>query len=104
MFRLFNRIPSITTAELEQRLSGTIVLLDVRTASEYKAGHIAKAKNIPLDKIGAYSGEKESPVYLICQSGARSKKAATILNKKGYHVINVRGGMSQWSGKIRGGK
>lgn len=104
MFGLFNRIPSISTTELEEKLNGTIELLDVRTPGEYRSGHIMKAKNVPLDKIMNYAGEKEEPVYVICQSGARSKRAATVLKKKGYDVINVRGGMSLWSGRVKGGK
>ncbi|MGH2311348.1 rhodanese-like domain-containing protein, partial [Enterococcus faecalis] len=39
-----------------------------------------------------------------CQSGLRSKNAPKILARKNYHVINVRGAMSQWSGQIKGGK
>jgi rhodanese-related sulfurtransferase len=34
----------------------------------------------------------------------RSKQAAKILNKKGFDVINVRGGMNQWRGTTKGGK
>ncbi|MGP6139312.1 MULTISPECIES: rhodanese-like domain-containing protein [unclassified Jeotgalibaca] len=104
MFGLFNRIQSISTTQLEQKLTENIELLDVRTTGEYRSGHIAKAKNVPLDKISTYSGKKEKPVYVICQSGARSQRAASALKKKGYDVTNVRGGMNQWSGKIRGGK
>ncbi|MGO1747112.1 rhodanese-like domain-containing protein, partial [Alkalibacterium gilvum] len=37
-------------------------------------------------------------------SGMRSKRAAKVLQKKDYQVINVRGGMNQWNGKVRGGK
>lgn len=104
MFGLFQSVPSISTKELEVVLTQDINLLDVRSPSEYRGGHIAKAKNVPLNKITSYRGAKEAPVYLICQSGMRSKNAAKQLKKMGYNVINVRGGMSQWTGKIRGGK
>ena len=103
MFKLFNRTPAITTKELENDLSKK-TLLDVRTTTEYRSGHIIGAKNVPLDKITSYVGAKDQPLYVICQSGMRSKKAAAILNKKGYTAINVRGGMNQWTGKTRGGK
>jgi NADPH-dependent 2,4-dienoyl-CoA reductase/sulfur reductase-like enzyme len=58
-------------------------------------GHIKQAKNVPLTEIGRYSGQ-DSKVYVICQSGMRSRQATKILNKKGYDVTNIRGGMSQW--------
>ena len=104
MFGLFQTIPSITTTALEAELTKNFTILDVRNPSEYRSGHIAKAINVPLNKISGYKGAKETPIYLICQSGMRSKKAAKILQKKGYSVVNIRGGMSQWTGQIRGGK
>ncbi|WP_373755813.1 rhodanese-like domain-containing protein [Jeotgalibaca porci] len=103
MFKLFSRNTAITTKELENDLSEKTIL-DVRTPGEYRTGHISNAKNIPLDKIAAYAGPTETPVYVICQSGMRSKRAAGILKRKGYTAINVRGGMSQWTGTIKGGK
>lgn len=103
MFEFLKGVPTISTVELSQRLSKDIKLLDVRSQVEYRSGHISKAVNIPLNKIDTYDG-KEKQVYVICQSGMRSKKAAKVLIKKGYEVTNVRGGMSQWNGKVRGGK
>lgn len=103
MFKIFNQNPAITIKELENNLS-TKALLDVRTTEEYRSGHIIGAENVPLDKIMSYVGPKNQPLYVICQSGMRSKQAAAILKKKGYTAINVRGGMNQWTGKTRGGK
>ncbi|MDT2758028.1 rhodanese-like domain-containing protein [Enterococcus asini] len=104
MFGLFNRIPSISTGELQQKLNKDLILLDVRTPSEYRGGHIAAAKNVPLNKIANYQQRQNEPVYVICQSGMRSKQAAKILKNKGYDVVNVTGGMNRWNGPIRGGK
>lgn len=103
MFGFLKGVSAISTTELSERLSGEVELLDVRSPSEYRSGHIAKAVNIPLDKINTYNG-KEKQVYVICQSGMRSKKAAKLLREKGYEATNVRGGMSQWSGRVRGGR
>lgn len=104
MFSFFSKIKNITTIELVTKLADNIVLLDVRTPSEYRQGHIAKAKNVPLNKIAAYKEKTDQRIYVICQSGMRSKQAAKQLKQKGYDVINVKGGMNQWSGKVRGGK
>lgn len=104
MFGWFNRNISISTIELNEKINGDIRLLDVRTPGEYRAGHISKAQNVPLDKIENYKNKKEQKIYVICQSGMRSKKAARILQKKGYDVVNVRGGMNQWQGKVQGGR
>ncbi|MFP3767724.1 rhodanese-like domain-containing protein [Streptococcus sp. TATVAM-FAB35] len=95
---------TITTSELEAVMQDkSTVLLDVRTAQEYARGHIKGARLFPLDRIHTYEGKKESPVYLICHSGARSKRAAKLLKKKGYDAISVKGGMLAWQGKTIGG-
>ncbi|MCC5893921.1 MAG: rhodanese-like domain-containing protein [Alkalibacterium sp.] len=104
MFGLFNRIPAVSTKELETEMVNKPTIVDVRTSGEYRGGHIPGAKNVPLNTIEQYKGSKDHKVYVICQSGMRSKRAASSLKKKGYDVINVRGGMSQWTGKVRGGK
>ncbi len=73
--------------------------IDVRTAEEYAGGHAARAVNIPLDTISSKLDtlEKNEPVYLICQTGNRSKKAAAILKESGFNnVLNVTGGTVAW--------
>lgn len=104
MFSLFTRVPSISTTELAKLLNPKINLLDVRTPQEFQGGHISQAKNFPLQKMRGYQGKKEQPVYVICQSGMRSKQAAKVLKQKGYDVVNVSGGMNRWTGPTRGGK
>lgn len=73
--------------------------IDVRTVEEYAGGHAARAVNIPLDTISSKLDtlEKNEPVYLICQTGNRSKKAAAILKESGFNnVLNVTGGTVAW--------
>jgi rhodanese-related sulfurtransferase len=73
--------------------------IDVRTPSEFAAGHAERAVNIPLNELTANLGriEKNEPVYVICETGRRSKEAADILSKNGYSwVFDVAGGTSAW--------
>ena len=100
MFYLFTKIDSISTSELKAKLREPIQLLDVRTPTEFRRGHIKNAKNVPLTEIRSYTPATKETLYVICQSGVRSKIAAKKLKKKGYNVINVRGGMRAWTGKI----
>lgn len=81
LFQLFKKTPSISTKELQSRLSKEITLLDVRTPSEYRAGHIPQAINVPLNKIPAYN-KSANEVYVICQSGMRSKKCGQNFSEK----------------------
>lgn len=73
--------------------------VDVRTAFEYKAEHADRAINIPLEELGANLDriERNEPVYIICETGRRSKEAAEMLVSKGYPMVyNVEGGMTAW--------
>lgn len=76
--------------------SGEVQLVDVRSASEYGAGHIPKAINIPLGQLPARHGELDEtrPVVTICGGGARSPIAASILVAAGFRpVSDMPGGM-----------
>lgn len=103
MFSFFSSTPSISTTELEGLLPN-VKVLDVRTPTEYRMGHIHQANNHPLDQISSYQGNKDEAIYVIYQSGMRSKQAAHALTKMGYNVTNVSGGMNAWSGRVVGGK
>lgn len=73
--------------------------IDVRTPGEYAGGHADRAVNIPLDTLLANIDrlEKNEPVYLICQTGNRSKSAALMLKKAGFdNVLNLAGGTTAW--------
>lgn len=67
------------------------VIIDVRTAGEYNAGHIKGSLNIPVDRIASKIEEikkKGKPVITCCRSGARSGMAAGILKKQGIECYN----------------
>lgn len=73
--------------------------IDVRSKAAYDAGHAYRARNIPFDELPTSFDklEKNEPVYLICQSGATSKKAAEILVEAGFpQAISVAGGITAW--------
>lgn len=79
-------------------------LIDVREPQEFKKGHILGARNIPLTQMKQRLIElrKDKPVYLYCQSGSRSARAAELLRKKGYQDLNqLKGGFKKWTGKIK---
>lgn len=74
-------------------------IVDLRGASEYKAGHIKGTENIfvgtlekNLDKIN-----KEQQVVIHCQSGDRATIGYSILAKHGFkNIKNYSGGMNEW--------
>jgi len=79
-------------------------LIDVREPQEYKNGHILGARNIPATQLKQRLVEirPDKPVYLYCQGGTRSAKAADVLHKKGYkHLYQLKGGFKKWNGKVK---
>jgi len=73
--------------------------IDVRTPEEYSAGHVEGAINIPYKTISGIiiniTQDKNSLIYVYCQSGNRSGRALNSLNQIGYdNVVNV-GGLTQ---------
>ena len=76
-FDLF-RQPDINQGVEEYRAVPQAILLDVRTPEEYRGGHIPGSKNLPLqqiEKIESIAEKKETPLFVYCQSGARSRQA-----------------------------
>lgn len=77
------------------------VVIDVRDAGEYAAGHLLNAQHIPLAELDKRLGEldklKDKPVILNCQTGGRSASACDILRKAGFtQVHNLEGGIAAW--------
>ncbi len=92
----------VTTAEavrLMNREKG--VMIDVCETTEHAAGHCVGARNIPLGELENRAAElpknKQTPVLLMCQSGARATRAANTLRKLGYErAVAVQGGLRAW--------
>ncbi len=90
--KIFGLGPKVDVHEL---LRNGAVLIDVRTPSEFSAGHAKGATNIPLDKINANVSkikQLKKPVVLCCQSGMRSGQATAILKGAGVQDVYNGGG------------
>ena len=78
-----------------------VQVLDVRTAGEYQSGHIQNALQANWNDAKEFQDrtqhlDKSKPVYVYCQAGGRSAAAQNFLTEKGYTVVNLEGGMSNW--------
>jgi rhodanese-related sulfurtransferase len=76
-------------------------VVDVSEFSEFAAGHIVGAKNIPVGeletKLAAAVKNKAVPLLLVCQTGARSGRAVGIAQKLGFtQVQTLAGGLVAW--------
>jgi rhodanese-related sulfurtransferase len=77
------------------------LVLDVREDKEYAAGHIPKAKHIPLGQLSKRLNEldkfKSKPILVTCRSGQRSARACGMLKKAGFETVyNQAGGIIAW--------
>lgn len=92
--------------ELSDRLDEgqDVLLLDVRTDAEVRAGVLAHAVHIPLDQLDARISELDPDGVWItyCRSGQRSLTAARTLRERGFRsAASLRGGIEAWRGKGR---
>jgi len=115
MFGLFKRksnkmFDNINAAVFEKEIENNpdAVLLDVRTAEEFRSGHLPNALNIDihspafmaeLDKL-----EKDKYYLVYCRSGARSYNACNIMVNNGFaKMANMMGGIVSWRGNVEVG-
>jgi len=76
------------------------VLVDVRAANDFQAGHVHGAINIPHTKIATRLSEiekhREKVVVLTDQMGQHAGGVGKEMTKQGYTVRRLSGGMSEW--------
>ena len=98
-----SKAPHISSQQLSDVLSKEepIVLLDVRTESEYDAGHIKGAQWFPRGKLEYYIQDlvkdPDARIVLYCRTGGRSALATLTLQDMGYtNVVDLDGGFKAW--------
>jgi rhodanese-related sulfurtransferase len=76
------------------------VLLDIRDSSDFKAGHIAGAVHMPYASVNQKASEldkyKTKQIILVDKMGQHAGAAGKILRDKGFDVVRLNGGMSEW--------
>jgi rhodanese-related sulfurtransferase len=76
-------------------------VIDVSEPDEYLAGHLPDSRNFPASKLEERIGEldklKDTPLILVCQTGARTGGAVARLAKQGFtRVHSLEGGLKAW--------
>ncbi len=103
MSGLLGGATSVGTLEATRLINqGGTLVLDVREPAEFAAGHLPKARHIPLRELQGRLAElakfKDKPVIVTCRSGARSGSACRLLKKAGFtQVLNLKGGVPAWA-------
>lgn len=93
-----NVLTGLTRPVYPDALPENALLLDVRTPSEFSAGTIPGAVNVPLDELRDRLDEldRSRPIVAFCQVGKRGYVAERILRQRGFDVFNLSGGFSTW--------
>ncbi len=91
-------VREVTVVELRDRPAHAAVV-DVREPEEFNGGHVPGALNLPQADLATRLDElpRERPVFVICQGGFRSLRAAQFLVQRGFlDVASVKGGTEAW--------
>jgi phage shock protein E len=91
MFNFLKNLFTKDNSAMEAALRNGAVILDVRTPSEYKHGHVQGSKNIPVNEIRSKTEmikKWNKPVITVCRSGSRSAVAKSVLTSAGIEVYN----------------
>ena len=91
-------IAEIDVNELASRLEQGAPLIDVRQPDEFAEARVPQAVLIPLAELPDRVGElpTDTPLLVICRSGARSLSACEHLRQHGREALNVAGGTLAW--------
>jgi|TARA_B110000261_G_scaffold52276_1_gene61842 rhodanese-related sulfurtransferase len=92
----------VDTFEAKLNTLNNAFLIDVRTPSEYKSGHIDGAKNIDFNqadnmKIAFEKLDHNQPMLIYCAAGGRSNKTRVLMAEMGFtQVYELSSGMGGW--------
>ncbi len=97
-----DHVNQLSALELHKKMAdgSPLTLVDVRAKTEYEAGHIEGAINIPVTDLRTKFTELDriKSVVLICSTGIRSSLGASLLKQRGFgDIFNVAGGMTGYN-------
>lgn len=92
---------TVAPNEAIRKMNGGAVLVDLRSANQFKDGHIEGARNVPGDQLAADAKALErlagKSLVLYCDNGATTQAALRTLARAGAKdVFSLRGGLAAW--------
>ncbi|MCB9198624.1 MAG: rhodanese-like domain-containing protein [Flavobacteriales bacterium] len=103
---MFGKLKSMLGLEdpvdYRELLSNGAKIVDVRTPSEYRMGHIKGSVNIPLQELNSKLKKlnKSQAIITCCASGVRSASAKNILESNGFKEVYNGKGWASLQSKI----
>jgi rhodanese-related sulfurtransferase len=91
-------VPTVSIDGVPDPLPDHVHVLDVREQVEWQHGHIEGALHIPLHDLPGRVGDvPDGQTLVVCKVGARSAQAVLYLSRLGHDVVNLDGGLVDWS-------
>src|SRR6476660_5132931 len=92
-------VPEVSAEQGQQMVEDGALLLDVREADEWDAGHAPEAAWIPMGDLQTRVDElpRDRRIVVICRSGARAHRVAEVLLGAGFDAGDLDGGMRSWA-------
>lgn len=96
-----SRLEEITRAQLAERLAaGDVIVLDVRSATEFAAGHIAGARSIPVEQLADSVRDipRDADVVAYCRGPfcVMADDAVRLLRRRGRRARRLTDGFPEW--------
>jgi len=95
----------LITEKERDGLPENVILIDVRSHTEYKFSHFVDAISLPMNQIGEAIADivpdKFYPIIVYCQSGIRSGTAKIQLSRLGYTNVFNGGGIETFSLRMK---
>jgi rhodanese-related sulfurtransferase len=94
-------VTHVSPGDAVKLINKSALVVDVRSPDAFNGGHIINARNLPLAELAAdpesLKKNKAKILLTVCDSGAESGKAASLLRKAGYdNTFSIRGGIRAW--------
>ncbi|MGH9031710.1 MAG: MBL fold metallo-hydrolase [Acidimicrobiia bacterium] len=89
-------VEEIGPVEARERQRSGVVLVDVRQDAELASARIPGAVHLELGDVIAGATPRAPEIVTFCGHGERSATAASLLERRGFRVANLVGGMSGW--------
>jgi rhodanese-related sulfurtransferase len=96
-------VKNVTAKEANEiiKVNKDVLILDVRTPSEFKSGHIPGAKSVPVNNfassVSQFEKYKDKTVIVHCASGGRSPAAVRVLLKNNFsQIYHMNRGLNGW--------
>ena len=100
----FGNVPEVSARKLDKMCTEGSVrpqLIDVRSGTEWRSGHIAGAIHVPITELGSRIAslqlDETRPIVAICRAAHRSIPAVRLLQRHGFRsACQLQGGMLAW--------